>query len=55
MSVGQHLVPLDRKVWQAWVVNNRRQEEVYFARRLRVTMFLSPLVLAIVLFWLFGR
>jgi hypothetical protein len=55
MSIGQSLVPLDEKVWQAWLAKNRRREEFYFARRLKIAMFLSPVLLAAILFLLFSR
>jgi hypothetical protein len=46
---------LDEQVWQAWLRKNRDQEELYFAKRLRVAMFVGPVLLAAILFWLFKR
>ena len=43
---------LDEKVWQAWLAKNRRNERLHFVKRLKVMLFLSPLVLAALLFWL---
>lgn len=42
---------LDDKVWQAWLAKNRRNEHLHFVKRLKIMFFLSPLLLAALLFW----
>lgn len=45
----------DEAAWQAWLAKNRRNEEVHFARRLKVGALLSPFALAAIVYWLFGH
>src|SRR5689334_19579349 len=44
---------LDETVWQAWLEKNRKTEQLYFAKRLRFGLLVSPLLAAALLFWLF--
>jgi hypothetical protein len=43
---------LDEHVWQAWLEKNRKAEQLYFAKRLKFGLLVSPLLLAALLFWL---
>jgi hypothetical protein len=45
-------IPLDEKVWQSWLDKNRQEEKAFLARRLRITVILSPILMAAVLMWL---
>jgi hypothetical protein len=45
-------IPLDEKVWHSWLDKNRQEEKTSLARQLRITVILSPILLAAVLMWL---
>jgi hypothetical protein len=45
------VLPLDEQVWQDWLDKNHRREKAYFAKRLRITVMLSPVLMAAVLLW----
>lgn len=45
-------IPLDENVWQNWLEKNRQEEKAYLARRLRIGVLLSPILMAAVLMWL---
>ena len=47
-----HTAALDEQVWQAWLAKNRRQDAIYFAKRLKISLIASPFVLAALLWWL---
>jgi|1186.fasta_scaffold319622_2 hypothetical protein len=55
MSTGESPLLLDEKVWHDWLEKGHSEEQLYFARRLKVSMFISPLLLVGLLFWFFAR
>jgi len=52
---ADHNVPLDERVWQAWLDKNRKQEKAGFARRVKVLKFALVILLGIGLFWSLAR
>lgn len=47
--------PLDEKVWQNWLAKNRKQEELFFARRVKLAMIVSPFALAAIVYFFLSR
>jgi hypothetical protein len=52
MTIATH--PLDDKVWQAWLAENRKHEKAQFARNVRLCVLLMPIAVGatLLIFWL---
>jgi hypothetical protein len=48
-------VPLDDKVWQAWVAKNRENEKLGILKRRTLATLIGATVVAAGMFWVFAR
>ena len=44
---------LDEQVWGAWLAKTRKEEREGFEKRLRIMVFISPLLVGALLYWIF--